>query len=196
MFITKLLGLEGLDIMANNTIKRIRRAIKARQYYDNWFQILIRLLLSKLGIVSSIYVKLDNCIFEIDPNTFERLTSRLTRGYLNIKSLKCNKGKLYINDVEVNSIYDLVYSIELQAAINGWKYDAYEDCWIKNFVKFKRMYYSILEIFDEQKYKELHVAGRIVIDVGAFVGDSAIYFGLKGAKKLLLSNRIQRLIKK
>jgi len=32
-------------------------------------------------------------------------------------------------------------------------------------------------------YEDLNVKGMVVIDVGAYVGDSAIYFTLRGAKK-------------
>jgi FkbM family methyltransferase len=41
---------------------------------------------------------------------------------------------------------------------------------------------SILEIFEEGIYETLDVKGKIVVDVGAYIGDSAIYFALKGAK--------------
>ena len=52
-------------------------------------------------------------------------------------------------------------------------------------MKFKHMYGSILEVFNEEVYKILRVAGRVVIDVGAFVGDSAIYFALGGARRVI-----------
>jgi FkbM family methyltransferase len=47
------------------------------------------------------------------------------------------------------------------------------------------MYGPILEIFDHGEYKSLSVKDRVVVDVGAFVGDSPIYFALKGAKKVI-----------
>jgi len=34
-------------------------------------------------------------------------------------------------------------------------------------------------------YKSLSVKDKVVVDVGAFVGDSAIYFALKGAKRVI-----------
>jgi len=42
------------------------------------------------------------------------------------------------------------------------------------------MYWPILEVFDYGVYESLSVKDRVVVDVGAFVGDSAIYFALKG----------------
>ena len=47
------------------------------------------------------------------------------------------------------------------------------------------MYYPILEIFSSGEYDSFDVKDKVVIDVGAFVGDSAIYFALKGAKRVI-----------
>lgn len=38
------------------------------------------------------------------------------------------------------------------------------------------------EVFLDEPYKCVDVKGKLVIDVGAFNGDSAIYFAIKGAK--------------
>jgi len=54
----------------------------------------------------------------------------------------------------------------------------------KNNVKFKHLYYAIYEIFEEEDYKFLNVQNKSVLDIGAFIGDSPIYFILKGAKKV------------
>ena len=43
----------------------------------------------------------------------------------------------------------------------------------------------MFEIFEYGDYDALNVNGRVVVDVGAFVGDSAIYFALKGAKRVI-----------
>ncbi|OJI06943.1 methyltransferase, FkbM family [Candidatus Micrarchaeum sp.] len=40
----------------------------------------------------------------------------------------------------------------------------------------------IKEQFIDEQYKQLDVKNRVVIDIGANIGDSAIYFALKGAK--------------
>ena len=43
----------------------------------------------------------------------------------------------------------------------------------------------MLEIFNYGDYDVMNVSDRVVVDVGAFVGDSAIYFALKGAKRVI-----------
>jgi len=42
-----------------------------------------------------------------------------------------------------------------------------------------------LKFFEYNEYDALNVNDHVVIDVGAFIGDSAIYFALKGAKKVI-----------
>ncbi len=46
-------------------------------------------------------------------------------------------------------------------------------------------YGDILGIFIYEDYKNIHVSGRTVIDVGANIGDSAIYFAGNGAIRVL-----------
>jgi FkbM family methyltransferase len=71
------------------------------------------------------------------------------------------------------------------AVKNGWVYDMVGRFWLRDNVRFRHTYRSILEIFDYGEYEPLSVEGRVVVDVGAFVGDSAIYFALKGARRVI-----------
>ncbi|MDG6910259.1 MAG: FkbM family methyltransferase, partial [Nitrososphaerota archaeon] len=44
---------------------------------------------------------------------------------------------------------------------------------------------TALEVFHEQPYRPLDVRGRDVLDIGAFNGDSALYFSLlRGARRV------------
>jgi len=65
---------------------------------------------------------------------------------------------------------------------SNWQYK--KDYWEKNGIKFKHIYSSIYDTFIEENYKFLNVRDKNVLDIGAFVGDSPIYFILKGAKKV------------
>ncbi len=64
----------------------------------------------------------------------------------------------------------------------GWK--CWGNYWEKDKAKFRNIYYSIIRIFKEKKWDFLNVQDKSVLDIGAFVGDSSIYFILKGAKKV------------
>ena len=58
-----------------------------------------------------------------------------------------------------------------------------------NFRNGLRFYYVndlfSVEHFVEEPYRLTEVRGRIVVDVGAFTGNSAIYFACRGAKKVI-----------
>jgi len=56
--------------------------------------------------------------------------------------------------------------------------------WFEGDVKFKYMGASIIEVFDCEHYSFTNVKNKIV--VGAYIGDSASYFALKGAEKAIV----------
>jgi FkbM family methyltransferase len=87
--------------------------------------------------------------------------------------------------VEVNDVGDLIYNYEAFAKVLGWRYNSESDCWIKDGIKFRHMYWSIFEVFDQGEYNALNANGKTVVDVGAYVGDSSIYFALRGAKRVI-----------
>ena len=130
-------------------------------------------------------MRVDDCIIKTEPRVLERLISRFARGYIHIDSLKCISGRLFINNIEVSDIRDIVYSPEIWALINGWRYDETCSCWVKNNVRFKRMRGTILEIFDGKVYQRLNVSNRVVVDIGAYIGDSTVYFASRGAGKVV-----------
>ena len=45
--------------------------------------------------------------------------------------------------------------------------------------------WTLAEIFYDEDYSRLPVSGRTVVDIGSFNADSAIYFSLKGASKVI-----------
>jgi FkbM family methyltransferase len=144
---------------------------------------MIKCALLRLGFDVKLIAKIRGCTFEMGPETFERLVSRSSRGL--IKSVTCVDGRILVNGVEVKNLDDVIYSMETWARVLGWAYDPVERCWFKGNVKFRRMYGTIPGVFDYSEYKSLSVKDRVVVDVGAFVGDSAVYFALKGARKVI-----------
>jgi FkbM family methyltransferase len=85
--------------------------------------------------------------------------------------------------VEVDGIDDIIFKYDIWAKILGWKYNC--SYWVKDNVKLKHMYGTMSEIFIYEVYDILKVSSRVVVDVGAFVCYSAIYFALKGAKRAI-----------
>ncbi|MGC9136980.1 MAG: hypothetical protein ACP5H6_09045, partial [Caldivirga sp.] len=58
--------------------------------------------------------------------------------------------------------------------------------------KFRDVFRSMVEVFVDKEWGFLSVNGRTVIDVSAFVGDSSIYFALRGAKEMATTRHASR----
>ena len=52
-------------------------------------------------------------------------------------------------------------------------------------LKFRDVFRSMVEVFIDNEWGFLNVKGHHVIDVGAFNGDSSIYFAINGAEKVI-----------
>jgi FkbM family methyltransferase len=85
--------------------------------------------------------------------------------------------RLPLKEIELLEFQDIIKLLK-----SGWLY--YENYWEKNNIRFKHLYGVIYEVFEKEDYKFLKVKNKAVLDIGAFVGDSPIYFILKGAKKV------------
>jgi len=168
----------------NALLDVIRKSLASRNLFDNWLSLLLKYVLVKIGFNVRLKARANDCILEITPEVYALLVIRCYQGV--IKKLKCTDNRVFLNDVEVADLSEVIYNLEEWAKIFGWKYDPSCSCWTKNGVRFKYLRGSILAIFDYGGYYEqLNVRGRVVVDVGAYIGDSAIYFALKGAKKVI-----------
>jgi len=85
--------------------------------------------------------------------------------------------QLPLREIEISGFWNIIRSLKF-----GWSYC--KNYWEKNNIRFKNIYFPIYEVFEEEEYKFLNVKDKNVLDIGAFVGDSPIYFILKGAKKV------------
>jgi FkbM family methyltransferase len=164
-------------------LTKVRRALASRYLFDNWLSLLIKYALTRLGFNARLVARVGDCTFELSPETFERVVSRFSRGLF--KSIECVNGRLLVNGVEVNGIDDVIRDTETWTKVLGWDYDTVDGFWFKGNAKFKHMRSTILEIFDYGEYALLDVKGKDIVDVGAFVGDSAVYFALRGAKRII-----------
>jgi FkbM family methyltransferase len=172
-----------MPLHITDILAKVERALASRYLFDNWFPLLIKFALTRLGFNVKLTARVGDCTFELSPETFKKLVSRFSRGF--IKSIKCVNGKLLVNGVEVNSIDDVIRNKEIWIRVLGWVYDPVNGLWSKGNVKLRYMNDGIIAIFDYGEYEPLDVNGRVVVDVGAFVGDSVIYFALKGAKRII-----------
>jgi len=78
-----------------------------------------------------------------------------------------------------------MFKIDLEAPLYGWRYNS-KGFWELNGVKMKHVTTTVIEVFNKRCYDILkHVEGRDVIDIGAGVGDSTVYFALRGARRVI-----------
>jgi len=172
-----------VSLYITDILTKVKAALASRYVFDNWFSLLIKFALTRLGFNVRLVARVGDCTLELSPEGFERFVGRFSRGF--IKSIECVNGRLFINGVEVSRIDGLIRDTETWAKVLGWVYDTVNGFWFKGNAKFRHMYWLIIEIFHYGVYESLGVEGRVVVDIGAFVGDSAIYFALKGAKKVI-----------
>jgi len=169
-------------------IRRLRVLLASRKLFRNWFSAGIRYYLVKGGFlrVDSIEVVCgDGSRGLIPVRAYGVLVNDYYNGY--ITNYDCKEGiATYMNKahVPIDEIRESNGFVKL-AVENGWAYDLTNKYWTKNNVRFRHMRWSILEAFDFGSFEGIDVGNRVVIDAGAFVGDSAIYFALKGAKRII-----------
>ena len=146
-------------------IRNARMYVKSREIFRNWQTSVLDYFMAKAGLKKCVRVHCaDGGKLCIPPILYR--TTVLFYSLGSIKSVSCNKDTIYINGVGF-SIRDKII-VHTKDGIAAFK-------------EFRRTYFDIF-IFND--YGIIDVKDRIVVDVGAFVGDSAIYFVMKGARKV------------
>ncbi|ADB86822.1 methyltransferase FkbM family [Saccharolobus islandicus L.D.8.5] len=82
---------------------------------------------------------------------------------------------------------DIIPSTEINwgimAYLHGWRFR--NGIWQFNDIKLKHITFTAIEVFNEKIYHINEIKDKSVVDVGASIGDSAIYFAKEGAKKVI-----------
>jgi FkbM family methyltransferase len=140
-------------------MRRVKIALASRYVFDNWCSLLIEYLLAKYILAK----------FGFNVKT-------------NVKLNIVISGRAI--EVSLEVFERLTWQI-LSHYVHGWRYDIFCGCWVKDGVKFRYWHNSILGVFDYGHWDELNVEDKVVVDVGAFIGDSSIYFALRGARRVI-----------
>jgi tRNA/tmRNA/rRNA uracil-C5-methylase (TrmA/RlmC/RlmD family) len=106
---------------------------------------------------------IDGGYADVEPWIFGRILHNYYNGYM--RSVKGADGDLIINDLVVT-----------------FRRNRYVHVGPVKFIRDRAMIY---ETFIKQMYSVVDVRGKTVIDIGAYVGDTAIYFVLRGARKVI-----------
>jgi FkbM family methyltransferase len=113
--------------------------------------------------------------------------------YSNYSSINHRKESIVMNepDMELNNRRNMIPNnkTELHAHMTGWDYDSKLDKIIlpESGLQFYNGISNgdLFNIFYEKDYNFLPVKDRVVIDIGANIADSSIYFAMSGAKKVI-----------
>jgi len=178
------------------------RAIQgARVMFRNWLPVLARFTIHKFGLTdvtdAEVTVKCRNGgVIQIPLSTLRVLLYAWKIGLT--ATVDCTTGRvILLHHDQVDGDFNIaITSLDrlttehavLNAVKNGWVFDGtYWRRYIngKGVVTFWHMYGPLLEVFDNEEFRHVNVKGMDVVDIGAFVGDSAIYFALRGAKRVI-----------
>jgi FkbM family methyltransferase len=119
--------------------------------------------------------------------------THLHSNYSNYSSINHRKERIVMNelDMELSNRRNMFPNIktELRAQLTGWDYDLKLDKIIlpESGLQFYNGISNgdLFNIFYEKDYDFLPVKDRVVIDIGANIADSSIYFAMSGAKKVI-----------
>lgn len=132
-------------------------------------------------------------------NTFLKFRKAYSNGFYTFRSFLSNNPKINVKFKNKESVIISARSAALLAHL----FKENVDLNIKNDIitikkksgliseKEKIVFYNAIEngdvynIFIKNEYSILNVKGKIVVDIGTNIGDSAIYFALNGAKKII-----------
>jgi FkbM family methyltransferase len=149
-------------------IRKFRAFLKSRELFRNWFSSGLKYYLSKCGLaVNHIELKCDN---DKEYTLTRHLYPYIVNAYYDglIDGVECDEAMYLITNV---GSYRLRLHVDSAFFIG--------DIVFENFVG--------------GAYDDLDVGGRTVVDVGAGVGDTAILFSLRGARRIIALEPYPRL---
>jgi methyltransferase, FkbM family len=164
--------------------RKIRVLLKSRKIIDNWLSSAIEYMKGK----ENIRIKVGGKEFVVSRRFYSDIVNMFYDKEicdLNTKNekivIKTNSQSCKVND----EILHEGFFLPLYLIKKGWKCE--DGMIVKNdgSVKFKYISYSVPEIFEENVYNNINILNKDVVDIGANVGDSSIYFALKGARKVV-----------
>jgi FkbM family methyltransferase len=138
--------------------ERLRKLFYSKKLFSNWFSAGIRYYLIKYGLAKDVItIRCGDIKKSIDSKT-----------YLTI----------------INAYYNKLFE-ELECSDSIYILFTYRGKKIRLYDAFKYLYDIILENFFSDIYDYIDFRDRMVIDVGAGIGDTAILFSFNGARRVI-----------
>ncbi|MEJ2779447.1 FkbM family methyltransferase [Stygiolobus sp. CP850M] len=162
--------------------RKVKVFLKSREIIDNWLPLALEYMKGK----EKIKIKVGGKEFVVSRRFYSDIVNMFYDKEIQEIMNEGNKLiiKTKIQDFQVdNHIYKEGFKFLYEGLKRGWKYK--DGVVEKEGVFFKYVSHSVFEIIDGHAYDNIDVYGRDVVDIGANVGDSSIYFALKGARKVV-----------
>ncbi len=150
--------------------EKVRMMFSSRHIFLNWLNASLMYLLAKtINRIDCIKVTCNNgASLYLDPVIYGRIVRGYHYGFL--KTIECRDDRLELNGIRINL---------------GNIYKGGMEIYDLGCARFVRYRDSILEIFIKQPYSMVDVKNKTVVDIGAYIGDSSIYFIVKGAERVI-----------
>jgi FkbM family methyltransferase len=163
-----LYGINNVGIFMS-VLRKIKVLIASRKLFNNWLSAGIKYYLIRYDIFKgSIKIKCCDNEYVLSP-----------RVYSNI----------------INAYYNGAFE-ELECGESLYAVFTYRGHKIRFYDSFEFLYDIVFENFVGGAYDDLDIDNKVVIDVGAGVGDTAILFSLRGAKRVIALEPFPSLYKK
>ncbi|WP_440060006.1 FkbM family methyltransferase [Thermogladius sp. 4427co] len=162
------------------------KVAKSRPLFKNYYSVIFKYFLFRHNLLRNSITHI-KCLDEQTLDTNFRLVGYIIRLYSQgiINGIDCKRRALRSVRGFLVPIEEFMLGTGIEyALISGWGYDFKGRYWFKGSVKFKHMHWPIIETFDLGQYDSVNVDSKIVLDIGAFIGDTAIWFITRGAKRV------------
>jgi len=173
-----------VEVVLKNSeiVDKVKVVLKSKEILDSWLSSALEFIKGE----QNIRIKVGGKEFVVSRWLYEDIVILFYKK--EIQGLATEGDKLIIKTKIQDFLVDDVinekgFRFLYEALKHGWKYK--DGIVEKEGVFFKYVSGSVFEVFDGHAYDNIDVYGREVVDIGANVGDSSIYFALKGARKVV-----------
>ena len=167
--------------MLKRVFRRFRALLSSRHLFGNWLSVALKYLLIRYGLTSGyVVVKCNNMVHRLCPSLYRFVVNNYHNR--NITDLHC-----------AETITFRYMGIPFRVVPPCFAEFSYMGRWVRFFDPTPFLHDILFEVFYGWSYTELDVGGRVVVDVGAGIGDTAVLFLLRGAGRVVALEPYPRL---
>ena len=157
----------------NRIAQKISLVVSTRYLFENWLDAVLRYLLIKYGLTSGyVVVRCDSKVHRLCPSLYRFIVNNYYNG--NITKFHCSRVITF-----------RFAGIHLKIVPPCFMEFDYMGRSVRFFDPTPFLYDILFENFYGGAYDDLDVSGRVVVDIGAGIGDTPILFLVRGAKRII-----------